>query len=357
MSETYRVLSQGLVPDASPADALRDLAALFKCPPEQVKPLLGITVCVVKKGLTADAAARYQQAMLACGLRTMVESEAIPAPPPDRILPSSASNPGAMMLSQIRLAALYPLFNDPQFWVRQGITREAFLADTAHHLYKGDARAALVVDAAAGVVCAYSDDLDCVVLLQFDPALAMAHGWKDGTRLLSVNFYEPKEQTTATDLTPGPGVDTYWGNVAPLIADLLTDDTAALAAAKANILDAEWQRALEMGQQLWRARAVIPRDGRPLTSGRPSALKPALDQMPQEQDTAEPAAYFEIVKSVLVMLCGLAGAGWLITRIGGMDFGVLYLVACFGIVLFTGLGISAASSLLRKITQRGDRNP
>jgi hypothetical protein len=148
-------------------------------------------------------------------------------------------------------------------------------------------------------------------------------------------------------------VDTYWGNVLPLIADLLTDDKEALAAAKANIEPAEWQRALEMGQHLWGSRAVIARDGRPLTSGRPSALKPALDQMPQELDTAEPPAYFEIIKSLLVMLFGLAGAGWLITRIGGMDFGVLYLVACFGIVLLTGLGISAASTLLRQIAQRG----
>ena len=121
---------------------------------------------------------------------------------------------------------LQPQLFDTAQWTRED-DRTRWLRDIRHTLARGDGRAAVVVDAARAVVASYTDELDCVVLLKFDPALALAHGWRDGSRLLSANSYLSRAGGVAPDLRPGPGDEGRWGNVWPLLADLLTDDAAA----------------------------------------------------------------------------------------------------------------------------------
>ncbi|MES2322034.1 MAG: hypothetical protein V4633_07220 [Pseudomonadota bacterium] len=179
-----------------------------------------------------------------------------------------ASNPGGLAISIDRLLILQPDIADPHFWQGDQEKCQAYLGAMEEQLRDGDARSAVVIDADTGLVAAYTDELDCVVMLRFNPGMAAQFGWRPGTRLISCNSYTPASEGIAPDLTPGPSDTGRYGNVWPLIADLLTEDSAGLAAIKARIGEPEWQRTFELGRLWRRARPGPARDGRPLLSYR-----------------------------------------------------------------------------------------
>jgi hypothetical protein len=211
---------------------------------------------------------------------------------------SQAGNPGGLTLSLAKLRALQPqLFSDAR--PQDAGNRSQWLQLLVEQLQGGDSRAAVVIDADEGVVAAYTDELDCIVLLKFDARIARANAWAPGTRLLAVNVYSPKAPGIARDLEPGPKQTGNWGNFRPLIADLLTDDDTRLAAAKKEIPEEEWARAQQMGQKAYAVKKVKPRDGRPLTCGTPAAperppsvAKPAQARPAREPRPTAPVARF-----------------------------------------------------------------
>jgi hypothetical protein len=255
---TYRVVSQGLQPGFSAEVAGELVAALFKCSREQVDALVGETPVTVRKGLAYEAAEKYARALERCGCACVLEQERGTAPAV-----------ALMTLSEERLYRIQPKLFDLKRWANQA-DRDSWREAIRDTLARGDNRAAVVVDAASSVVAAYTNELDCVVLLQFDTALGLVHGWQNGTRLLSANSYFARDTGVAPDLQPGPGDRGRWGNVWPLIADLLTDDQARLSARKQQIDADEWERAWQLGRSAL-ADAVPPRDGRPLGSRKPAA--------------------------------------------------------------------------------------
>lgn len=136
------------------------------------------------------------------------------------------------------------------------------------HLQEGDSRAAIVMDVTTALVAAYTDELDCVVLLRFDPRIAELEEWEPGTRLLTVNSYFWRQNGLACDLKPGVRDYGRFGNLRPLIADLLTDDVTRLEARKAEITEEEWSRTLNFARQAV-SRGQMPRDGRPMRCDTP----------------------------------------------------------------------------------------
>jgi hypothetical protein len=250
-SATFRVVTRGLQPDHSAEIAAELLTRLFKCGKDKVAPLIDSRPVTVKRRLTFEAATKYAQALTRCGCVCMVEEE--PLTP--------------LTLSDERLQRLQPKLFDMARWASQA-DRDSWMDAIRDTLAHGAARAAVVVDAAGSVVAAYTDELDCVVLLQFDEGFGLVHGWQKGTRLLSVNAYFARDQGMAPDLLLGPGDSGRWGNVWPLIADLLSDDHAGLAARKRAIPEAQWERAGQLGRSAL-AGAALPRDGRPLGSRQP----------------------------------------------------------------------------------------
>ena len=258
---TFRVVTRGLQPGYSAALAADLMVALFKCSREKVVPLLGEQPVTVKKKLTSDAAAKYAQALARCGCVCAIEEE--PAPP--------------LMLSDERLHRIQPTLFDLSRWT-SALDRDNWLEAIRGALARGAGRAAVVVDAANSVVAAYTNELDCVVLLQFPDSFGLVHGWQNGTRLLAMTSYRSRDQGVAPDLQPGPGDTGRWGNAWPLVADLLTDDHAGLAARKRAIEGAEWDRAWALGRSVL-AGGGIPRDGRPLGSRQPAPL-PAATPVP-----------------------------------------------------------------------------
>ncbi|MEZ6189540.1 MAG: hypothetical protein R3F62_31640 [Planctomycetota bacterium] len=136
-------------------------------------------------------------------------------------------------------------------------------------LRHGDCRAAVVVSSDPLLIAAYTDELDCAVLLRFPVELAAAYGLEVGSRLLAVTTYA-RQGERAEDLKPGPRASGEVRNVLPLIAEFLVDDLEAVEARKAQISEDEWRRA---GR---RARTALRRQPKPIRHGHPyvSQLSP-----------------------------------------------------------------------------------
>ena len=180
---------------------------------------------------------------------------------------TKASDPGNLALARSRLAPWRPetLLNR----LAGRVFRDDFAAKVDEHLRVGDSRAAVVVSVSRLLVAAYSDDLDCVVMLGFPQEFVSRFGLTVGTRLLAVNTYL-RLPAVAPDLILGPGAGDDWQNVNPLIADFLSEDVDRIAARKAEIDESEWERCALLGREYLRRRPGVARDGSPYQSGRPA---------------------------------------------------------------------------------------
>ena len=179
---------------------------------------------------------------------------------------TSASNPGGVRLSRSRLHRIWPLA--PGLIGRlsrfRGSSRQ-FEEMLDEHLRYGDARAAVVMSIDPLLVAAYSDDLDCVAMLQFPTSLAAMHGLSVGSRLLTINTYHPGHEV-AQDLRPGPARSDMWVNVYPVIAEFLSDELQRIESKKHDIDEVEWERCLMLGTQYLSSPPVRVRDGSPYLS-------------------------------------------------------------------------------------------
>ena len=128
------------------------------------------------------------------------------------------------------------------------------------HLQLGDSRAAIVLETSPLLVAAFTDDLDCVVILSFPNHLVEEHRLEPGSRLLTVNTYS---EETAIDLFEGPRDHGSWGNYHPAISDFMSDDRDRIEARKASIGEAEWGRCAAMAQRYREANPSCVRSGDP----------------------------------------------------------------------------------------------
>jgi hypothetical protein len=255
----------------------------------------------------------------------------------------AAAHPGRLALSEARLARLQPELLEPAARGEDDSARQTWLASIRGQLASGDSRAAVVIDAENAVVAAYTDEIDCVALLKFDPAVAQANRWKMGARLLTVNSYLTGDEYKARDLLPGENANLGFKNFRPLIADLLTDDRERLDSRKAEIGEEEWLRAMVLGKQAYLDRAVPPRDGRPLSCAEPA--RPARTTAVRKRRTGVPqpsgiGGFFKVLGGLLLCVIAIiVGLG----HIGALERGPLFYAACFGIFLVS----QVAACLLR----------
>lgn len=211
---------------------------------------------------------------------------------------AQASDPGRVTLSGIKLARLHPERLAP---VRKGSSEYHFppqfhpwLQGFARRLWRGDSRAAVVVSVAPLLVAAYTDELDCVALLRFPEELVAAYGLEVGSRLLAVNGYLHGE-SVAPDLQEGPATFRRYRNFIPLIAEFLSDDGPRIEFRKAEISEAEWHRARELGEAYLARPEVRVRDGRPLYSWFPASLPVELPEA-EWRNAGVPALFDRFVK-------------------------------------------------------------
>ncbi|MGH9837505.1 MAG: hypothetical protein ACREEM_01835 [Blastocatellia bacterium] len=134
----------------------------------------------------------------------------------------------------------------------------------AEYLRCGDPRAAIVVSAAPLLVAAYAGELDCVAMLRFDKKLARLYGLGAGSRLLTINTYLEWNFWLPEDLKLGPRDSGKYRNFAPLVAEFLSGDEAAIQQLKAAIDADEWNLAESLGREYLNQFGEKARDGRPL---------------------------------------------------------------------------------------------
>ncbi|MFT5469954.1 MAG: hypothetical protein ACI8UO_005077 [Verrucomicrobiales bacterium] len=139
------------------------------------------------------------------------------------------------------------------------------------HLWNGDARAAIVVEVDPVVVAAYSDELDCVVMLGFPDVLHEAFNFEPGLQLLAVNLYRSLKHGLAVDLVPGPRDSKLWGNFVPIIGEFFSEDWDRIEKCKSKIKDDEWQRCWDLASAYVEARPGVWRDGLPRAAQIPVA--------------------------------------------------------------------------------------
>lgn len=235
---------------------------------------------------------------------------------------TSASNPLDIRLSLKKLRSLDPAGHPD---VPDKMIDE--------HLSFGDSRAAVVVSVKPLVVAAYTDEMDCVVLLQFPQVLVARYQLKTGSRLLTINTYARKGGR-GPDIVPGPNGRDTWINFDPQIADFLTDDLEVVEARKAQIGIDEWRRAEAMGRRKLEAQphhmrngspywsfapisvtgAPVPGEGRPVT-GKPQQRAPRYSPEPRSARRApysppafqrpDPPRQSKAAKIVFLLILGL----------------------------------------------------
>jgi hypothetical protein len=132
-------------------------------------------------------------------------------------------------------------------------------------LYLGDSRPACVMSLEPLLVAAYSDDLDCVVMLKYPFFLIEEHELQVGSRLLTINSYF-EGRRIASDLIPGPNHHGPWSNFYPMIAEFFSDDAARIVEPKAEITDEEWDRCQALGEFYLEKFPGRFRNGSPLRS-------------------------------------------------------------------------------------------
>lgn len=186
--------------------------------------------------------------------------------------------PGAQSqtpLSHQKLKALQPELYSSRSWrkfLRENGYRLSSPDEDADHwkdyvaenLQRGDCEAAVVVSDSPLLIAAYAGEIDCVALLRFPGQFTAKYDLKIGSRLLAINIYLEWNFFLPEDLNPGPRQTGKYRNFAPLIAEFLTDDAEIIKDRKAEITQAEWQRAEAFGKEYLKQNGEKARDGRPL---------------------------------------------------------------------------------------------
>ena len=192
------------------------------------------------------------------------------------------SDPGNVTLARSRLT---PWRADSLFNRIAGrLIGDEFAAMVDEHLLLGDSRAAVVASVSRLLVAAYTDELDCIVMLGFPQEFVLRFDLRVGTRLLTVNTYM-KQPSIAPDLIPGPGAVGEWQNVNPLIADFLSEDADRIAARKAEIDGAEWQRCALLAREYFAFGPASPAMALPTYArDRPGQGMPTLANSGRERD-------------------------------------------------------------------------
>ena len=113
------------------------------------------------------------------------------------------------------------------------------------------------------LVAAYTDELDCVAILEFPEEFVADYGLAEGSRLLTINTYARRQEYDA-DLVLGVNQTGQWTGFHPIIAEFVSDDEAKIVARKRAISAEEWQRAYRMGRAYIKQRPGVARDGRPI---------------------------------------------------------------------------------------------
>ena len=183
---------------------------------------------------------------------------------------TSASDPLSIRVNRQRLALAHP-----EGWLSRllGLRRQA-IEIIDEHMSLGDSRAAILLSLRPLRVAAYTDELDCAAVLEFDAAASSClmrelSDLHEGQRLITVNTYA-HGSTPISDLWNGPDSYHRYCNFFPVIANFYSSDTMALERRISEIPEAEWERCRACSTEYLERNAGRVRDGSPFRSAVPA---------------------------------------------------------------------------------------
>jgi hypothetical protein len=193
---------------------------------------------------------------------------------------SFASDPGRIALRHEKMSRLHPelyLYKGLCNRLKKRFTPQQLYWHTYHreHLENGDSRAAVVISLQPLVIAAYTDEFDCVAMLQFPDFLVSEYALAVGSRLLTVNTYYQGHSNLVADLEHGSASFYRYWNFTPFIAEFLSIDFDRIEQRKSEISDEEWARTLEL------AHAYLAQHGSQFRNGLPLYCSiPAIGPIP-----------------------------------------------------------------------------
>jgi hypothetical protein len=187
----------------------------------------------------------------------------------------SDAGPAALSLSPEKLKVLHPELFSTNGWKKfmrehgyrlasQNEDPESWKTYISEYLYRGDARAAVVIGIAPLLIAAYAGELDCIAMLKFDRKIERAYKLQAGQRLLAIDTYLEWNFFLPHDLTPGPNASGRFRNFAPFIAEFLSENHERIDELKTGIREAEWNMADAAGRSYLETFGPVARDGRSL---------------------------------------------------------------------------------------------
>lgn len=148
-------------------------------------------------------------------------------------------------------------------WPKYWFDRTEAVEQCRALLANGMPSAAVVIQTSPKpLVAAYVEMLDGVIVQTFPEQLIAEHRLARGSRLLAVT-HAWTESDGHGDLTPGPQAVPMVNGAHAIVADFLCDDPQAVATAKAQVPDAFWRRAAELGDQYVKSRGMAARPALP----------------------------------------------------------------------------------------------
>ena len=180
-----------------------------------------------------------------------------------------ATSPGGVTISDEKLKILRPdLYGIKALgraivdYVIVGYSEKKSIKE---HIFYGDSQPAIVISKKPLLVAAYSEDIDCVVILKFPDKFSETYKLEQGSRLLTVNTYLYIEDYQK-DLMPGPNNDNTWCGVSPIIVDFISDDIDTIESKKNQFEESLWSYVYNLGVAYSKTHPNVCRDGRPVHS-------------------------------------------------------------------------------------------
>jgi hypothetical protein len=178
---------------------------------------------------------------------------------------SFAENPGNVILSEKKLKVLRPdLFGRRKKKSNFNIEPSKEIDYIREHLSCGDSQPAIVISLNPLLIAAYSDDIDCVAVLNFPSYFAKDYSLQIRSKLITVNTYM-RNPPYQKDLIPGPNARAWFGFY-PLIANFLSDSTKNIQNHINRIPEDHWNYIFRLGNEYMKRFPNIYRSGSPVYS-------------------------------------------------------------------------------------------
>ena len=174
---------------------------------------------------------------------------------------TTATNPSGLSLNGSKLESLKKTLPV----IKRILTNFQYPLDVLDEYVKlGDNRAAIVLQTYNRlIVAAYTDELDCIALLEFPIHFVKENNLEVGDRLLAINTYS-KGKTITSDPDNGPESNELYNNFHTLISDFLSYDHLAIQSFCTK--GYESIKTLKMEHKKLIRKYVIPRNNIPYSS-------------------------------------------------------------------------------------------